>query len=67
MRAAANDDVQMRTASLCLLLLLAVATSAHALNNSDAEFLALSEGATTCGEYIAQPSARQLPLILDIP
>jgi hypothetical protein len=37
---------------------LAVSTSALAVDRTDPGFEILSEGATTCGEYIAQPATR---------
>jgi hypothetical protein len=41
-----------------LFAMLSIAPSVHAGDTINTPFLALSEGATTCGEYIAQPTAR---------
>jgi hypothetical protein len=38
-----------------ILAVMAASNSAHAFNVNEADWLNLSDGATTCGEFIAQP------------
>lgn len=48
----------MPRALLVVLAVLAASTSANAFDVTDNSFLVLSEGASTCGEYISEPTFR---------